>query len=85
MRAIPPIPLPSAQLNQRTADALLLTGESIDRTNAERQRRYISRLKAKAAVTNGPCAACAAKDREIARLTALVKETTQALDDLVSA
>jgi hypothetical protein len=47
-----------------------------DRTNAERQRRYIARLKAaakaaKRGVTNAkPCAACAAKDRAFARLKA---------------
>lgn len=50
----------------------------MDRTNAERQRRYIARLKAaakaEATVTNGLCAACAEKDLKIAKLKRRLEE-----------
>jgi hypothetical protein len=61
----------------------------MDNTNAERQRRYIARLKAAAKNPNGgvtnatPCTACAKRDREIAALKkqaaneAIVRATLQ--------
>src|SRR5262245_66057885 len=53
-----------------------------DRTNAERQRRYIQRLKAAAAAAAQPNAELVARDRHIKALNTRVRNLQAQVDEL---